>query len=211
MSAQSVAAILRGPSIARMNFHCGPTRVYPHGYDVIAHDLLTGRLRVMEAPVRGETRTTAYYSYHRSDDWAANTFYLPATLNASRLSHRALIVHEATHALQDYHRVPLRVDDAECAAYLAQTLYFRLEGQSFAAYSREARGHADANADALLMMLEAVALRLDTVRGTYEVPARDYETIRGCIQRHPMYMDHFAHRSEFNGFAPEPTDGVATE
>jgi hypothetical protein len=132
--------------VGRLNFRYGPMRVYPDGYRRdIAGCVRDGLIRPttdaatahisgaapagafrMETP-RGEPHP--FFVNPDLFDVRGGTAYLKSTLSANELADlRGTIVHEATHALQDWQRVELDPRTAEGAAYLAGAIFRRLCG-----------------------------------------------------------------------------------
>lgn len=139
---QFVIDILRHDNTNRINFRYGPILVYPEGYkrDVAqlvedghilfditrgAHytvDARPGQPHHMALPMENIEQTSGSQQYHN-----AGMLSVKANLGASwesRVSQgaagfRGTIIHEATHALQDYQRTQTNSQTAEGAAYLA--------------------------------------------------------------------------------------------
>jgi hypothetical protein len=133
--------------IARLNFRYGAMLVYPDGYRRdIAHCVRDGLIRptidpavagITSDPPAGAFRMeTAPGSTHwffvnpRYFDLIGGVPHLKTTMSSNELADlRGTIVHESTHALQDYQRLG-RMDPrtAEGAAYVAGAIFRRLCG-----------------------------------------------------------------------------------
>jgi hypothetical protein len=206
-----------------MNFRCGQTQVTTGAYGMIATMVSTRRIRVSSevvvnshgAPVGG----AAFYAAHDSRGNArADTFYLPRiSLGAGNslpdLTGRALLIHEATHAIQDSQAGQTRADlprvIAETAAYVAQALYYRLCGETFQARSLELRRQRESAGrpmsaasrtagDRLLAAVEPVAERL-LAAGGGAVHDDEYERIKQALFGHPVYAGHAYEPAGFDG------------
>jgi hypothetical protein len=135
--------------VGRLNFRYGATRVWPDGYrGDIAHCVRDGLIRVttdravlgpdpelldtpggaflMDTP-RGQPHPMYFDS--GSCDIVSGTAYVKRTLSVyEQADLRGCVVHEATHALQDWMRVRIDPCTAEGAAYLAGAITRRLWG-----------------------------------------------------------------------------------
>ena len=223
----AVQGVLLGHRLGGMRFRCGPTLVSPGGYRAIAGMVGRREIHVSTEVVRSAQGVpipgSAFYAAHDSAGNArADTFYLAARIDlrigsSASLTGRALLVHEATHALQDYQSgARSRVDGmpraiAETAAYLAQALYYRLNGDSFRDRSLELRERraregvvmsaaAREAGNRLLDALEPVAERLSGSPGG-DVRGDEYDAIKRSILGHPLYAGR--------GYEPAGMDGIS--
>lgn len=125
---QFVIDTLRHNNISRINFSYGPIRVYPAGYSRdVAKLVEDGHIQFNAAPGAhytvdarpGEPHRMAVPAEHVQLDSGGR---LVTKTNLGQLGgarFRGTIVHEATHALQDYQRNQTDARTAEGAAYLA--------------------------------------------------------------------------------------------
>lgn len=144
-----VIETLTDAHIGRLNFRYGATRVWPDGYRLdIAGCVRDGHIRptidpavlggdparraipagsyVMETP-RGNVHP--FFIDPANCDVVGGTAYVKRSLLPGELADlRGTIVHEATHALQDWMRVRLDPRTAEGSAYLAGAITRRLWG-----------------------------------------------------------------------------------
>ena len=151
-----VVQILREPAVRRINFRMGNCRVYPEGFETIARAIETRRISVQEAPHMPDTHDllepgVAIYSYGHDGFYfplspeyfreqgydhmaqsAQDTIerhygagYLTSDTRLS-MSRKALIIHEAVHAIQDFNRVTAVNYLVEGAGYIAQMMYRKL-------------------------------------------------------------------------------------
>ena len=129
---------LRDANISRINFQYGRLRVYPRGYAEIA-DLIDADHIVYAPSLAGNSYdpTTAQGQRHVINVQSSLGRMEAGTLMAVTpftADNRATIVHEATHALQDYQRMsqrggaPILPRQFEGAAYLAGAMAALLWG-----------------------------------------------------------------------------------
>jgi hypothetical protein len=117
-----------GPPAARSGRASGAgtvPEVYGHQWSDIANCVANRRIAlVVDARL---SSSEAEYRY-----WDRNTFVFgPGLLPFRNIHSKALVVHEMTHAQQDWncgraHRTVRRID-IECAAYVAQALYYAVK------------------------------------------------------------------------------------
>ncbi len=107
----------------RLDFYVESFHVDPEGYREIGHKIRQGAIEVAAASRSGgDSRIGAAYTALR------NRLSLPPTLDLSHTSsqsiqQQAMIVHEVTHALMDYHHFQTSGTVQEVTAYIAETLY----------------------------------------------------------------------------------------
>jgi large exoprotein involved in heme utilization and adhesion len=121
-------------ALGKLEFSLDSFRVDYEGYREIGHQIRSGGVTVAEGS-RSEGSTTAAVYTPRRD-----LISVPANLDLSgrtggSISQQAMIVHECTHALMDYHRYQTTGTIQETAAYIAGALYaaakmIRLSGGS---------------------------------------------------------------------------------
>lgn len=194
----------------QLRFQCGLTVVSPGAFRAVASRSMRGTLRVesfVPGP-DGRGSASAYYSWRNTGSGRSEgTFYLRTDWNLAEMGKRALLVHEATHAIQDRLLLPMGRADAECAAYLAQTLYFRAHGERFTEHCRRRRraGYVPpahhAAGDRLLERLEAIADRLRSdAPGIARVTGDEHAGLRRAIAAHPVYRDEADQVVDFDGW-----------
>ena len=131
----------------KLDFTLARVRVDPTGYREIGHKIRQGAIEVREVAPRPGSATRAVYTP------AMNRLSVPAGLDlvtpgSAQIAAQATIVHEATHALLDYHRFTTSVALDEAAAYVAEQIY------AMARHRRQ--GSSDARAQAILSAAQAV-------------------------------------------------------
>lgn len=122
---------LRHPNMLMVNFEYGPTRVYPQGYRSVAKLIQDGHIRFVvtagNSSFEVDTPRGQVHTFNVSDQIAETDARGEIRIRGRVLSAgtRGTIVHEATHALQDYQRLSAKLGNsftprmAEGAAYLA--------------------------------------------------------------------------------------------
>lgn len=163
---QFVIDTLRHNNISRIDFRYGPILVYPAGYSRDVVQLVeAGHIQFDTSPGAHYTVDTRPGEPHRmalpaehveqnSDARNRNAGMLSVKANLGQLGgarFRMTIIHEATHALQDYQRNQTDARTAEGAAYLAGWIasllwgYPRLPSDAVPttghAYARRLAGH----------------------------------------------------------------------
>jgi hypothetical protein len=188
---QFVIETLRDSKIRRINFRYGPIRVYPEGYqrdiaEAVEHEHI-GFLAAAGNPyytaerLRGQQHIMALPAEHielNSNTPNGNAGILSVKANLGQLGGaglRGTIVHEATHALQDYQRNQTDAKTAEGAAYLAGWMASLLWG-----YPRLMLpgGGVPSTAQAYARWL--AGLRLDGRIG-YEIPKSHVDALNGLV------------------------------
>jgi hypothetical protein len=123
---QRSAQILLSGECSRIMFEFGSTTFRAGGYTVIgmsigtapAHPHGRGGRRQMGVRV-ARLRAHVGAEYHA----ATNEMVFPRASYGSSLVEEAAIVHEATHAICDYHRIRVSALEEEAIAYIADAMY----------------------------------------------------------------------------------------
>lgn len=121
---EKIVAILNEPATARINFRYDGVPVYGSGYATIATAIENDHVHVRL--LRGQRaaramRALGVAAYNKTSD----TFFVSGAdfLDTTTTPKKALVVHEMTHALLDYHRSTMSQGKSEAAAYIAQMMY----------------------------------------------------------------------------------------
>lgn len=110
---EAVVSILRNPRLRGVNFSYGPLRVYPQGYAAIANAIENGSIRIEQADGNASFRAnpedgaTEVMSLGSEIAVQGSRGRLVCVRNLATTGH-ATIVHEATHALQDFQQISAR-------------------------------------------------------------------------------------------------------
>ncbi len=186
-----VIAVLGEQRVQRINFRFGPVRISGHDYSTIARGIRHTRL---SCEVNGDNRLMGAGSYvHGTSATSRDVIRLPF-MEAHTPAEKALIVHEATHAIEDYHRATLHFLDSEGAAFLAQTMYGYLATNGGCPFDVP-----DSNAMDIFLTAHGIARRILTTPGGYEVFTRERESLRNAIARVQGYHDRRNQRVHYNG------------
>ena len=189
-------------------------RVYPEGFETIARAMESRQISVVESPVAPDSHdilTSGTAVYNPNHDG----FYFPLspeflrdhTPNPSQhsLDHisrvygegyfeshtqltrqrKAVIIHEAVHALQDYNHLSTVNYVVEGAGYLAQEMYVQLTGGQVPS---ETGIHRTAG---------VIAARL--LRSGYEVTAEEIEQLRTSLATYSEYRGDNDLQTIYNG------------
>ena len=188
---QFVLETLTHRKIERVNFRYGPIRVYPAGYNRDVAKL------VRDGHIQFTTQAGAHYTAdHRPGE--RHTMALPAQDFKHHLAEgtltvrgtpspllRGTVVHEATHALQDYQRNHTDPAMSEGAAYLAGWITNLLWGYpELATAPDRPTGHSCAR---------ELAGRFVHGHVGYVIPDADVQTLNGLV------AIGSPHRYVFNG------------
>jgi len=124
-------------------------------------------------------------------DYGNNTLYLGFT-EATSLTQKALIIHEATHAVYDMVSTKMSVADSESIAYIVQCQYARANHSD---PSQRLMGNTAAK-DKVFELAWAIAGKL--LAG--EKPSlSECNDMRNAVSQHPYYMGKAAADAGFNG------------
>lgn len=116
MSARdSIIATLEEPNNRYINFTCGRARVYGAAYPTIARAIRNNHIHLIE----NDTILFEAMSYNHY----SNRFFLNPNEDFTSMTVRSVVIHEATHAIADFHRQVLSKGESEGAGYIAQMMY----------------------------------------------------------------------------------------
>jgi hypothetical protein len=192
---QRMAELLASGDVARIRFRYGRFTLRPGGYTVIATSLLTRTIhhegerrtrRPMDVRVERMPRHVGALYEARS-----NTIVVPSVDFGQTDADRAALVHEATHAIFDYERVPLTAFEEEACAYIADAMYQRITYQSLPTGSSAIRQEAWRIAQDLVAPHRLMAAWSD------EVSAADMRTLIATIRTSPTYRELAARRADY--------------
>ena len=176
----NVIAILEDPVVRRINFRLPRTQgspevpVYGNGYRVIARGIHNRNIKVSHNILLEQFGAG---NYDEKYDWLR----LPFT-TAITFAEKALVIHEATHALLDYHRQPLRKSISEAAAYIAQAMYLKLKN------AWHELQFTNRPSDFILASAYQIALRILTTPGAYNVTSEELQKLIEDIRQTPIYQ-----------------------
>jgi hypothetical protein len=108
-------------------------------------------------------------------------------------SQKALVIHEATHAIQDMQAAVMNIADSEVIAYITQCQYARVDSQD----GLKRLYSDDAAKDKVFELGWHIATKLQT----NQTPTQeDYNELRAAVCASPMYAKNAADAAGFNGF-----------
>lgn len=194
-----VVETLTSPRIHNLNFQFGTTRVYPSGYQTdIAGCIRNGRIRMgvgtAQAPAGSFATDTPRGQVHplifspRLVEERSGELHLRALSQREEADLRGTIIHECTHALQDWQGVQLEPSLSEGAAYLAGAIARRLWG--FQDLGPVPNPRVSGPAFALWLADRFLAA---PTHDRYLIPAADVATLRSLVGTGS------AHRYTFDG------------
>ncbi len=190
----NVITILEEPVVRKINFRLPRTQgspevpVYGNGYRIIARGIRNRNISI-DYNIRAERAGAGIYDSQKQ--WIK----LPTTNPSQSIPHKALVIHEATHALLDYHRIPLRKSISEAAAYIAQAMYLKLKN----AFDQLQFGN-DPHFMDIMALAYQISDRILTTPGTYYVTSEELQTLREAIRQAPIYREDLV----------VPYDGIAS-
>ena len=189
-----VLETLTHPLVGRLSFRYGAARVYPEGYRThIAGCVRDGLIRpTIDTGVLGTTRSELpaaafvmeprpgevhpmFFHPHSFDTSGTNVF-VKTTLSANELADlRGEVIHEATHALQDWERRQLDPRTAEGAAYLAAAMTRWLWG--FRTFGEIVNERCSGHSYSLVLARRLLAAGT----AAFDVPADDVHILNGLV------------------------------
>lgn len=109
-------------ALGKLDFTFDSFRVDYEGYREIGHKIRQGAIEVAEASASSGSQIAAVYTAQR------DRLSLPANLDLSgrgraSIGQQAMIVHECTHALMDFHYYQTTGAVQEACAYIAESIY----------------------------------------------------------------------------------------
>ncbi len=207
---RSIIELLRGPEVARINFRCRSTTIDGAGYGIVACAIEAGHIHVeVGRPPTGDACYSALASTMDSGrELTPDTLYVADTLDLERLRKRALVVHEATHAIQDYRQRSMTHGEAEVGAYVAFVLYYLVCGIDWADRDVVDPPTTPSSLESIRLgdAAHAAALRIHRDPSRNEVTAAEYELIYNALKNHSVYDGVVAQTCRFDGFGTHVPD-----
>jgi hypothetical protein len=128
-------------------------------------------------------------------DYASNTMYL-GFKTTSELTKKALVVHEAVHAVYDMVKMKMSVADSESIAYIVQCQYARANSASSDPNDR--LFSSDKKKDKVFEIGWRIAGKL-LGKDSSPLTDEDYRAMREAVSEHPYYAAKAAGDAGFNG------------
>src|SRR5262249_23719195 len=126
-------------------------------------------------------------------DYSSNTLYLGFT-STSELTKKALVVHEAVHAVYDLVKMKMSVADSESIAYIVQCQYARANNPN----SQDRLMSQDKKKDKVFEIGWMIAGKL-LGQDKSALTDDDYKSMRDAVSQHPYYAAKAAGDAGFNG------------
>jgi len=184
---QRIISVLEGPATEGINFRYDGVRVYGNGYRTMARAVRNGRIRPAllsgqrEAVLLRQLGGALYRPASNSLVVSGPDFLRPATIHDE-----ALVVHEMTHALTDYHKNPMTTLLSEIVAYTAQMMYVIRREIELDDFLRPVR---DANLSAVFRCAWDVARSVTHTEGGYEIAQRTARDLGQAIPQISVYAN----------------------
>jgi hypothetical protein len=112
-----VISVLDDANVSRIAFRFGPVNVSSTGYAAVKTAVDAGRIGAIHVPALGAAN--ARYEYTPN-----NRFKLGYTALGGSADRKALLLHEATHAIYDLNSTQMKQKESEAGAYIAQCMFF---------------------------------------------------------------------------------------
>lgn len=202
ISKAQVVQILRDPDVLKINFLTKAGRVSGAGFARIATLIDDGRISFATVSTIGEQCLYAPVGDVNSHGAAvlSDTMYVSSLLQPQDMLAKSLIIHEATHAMQDRHGMQMSTVVAEVAAYIAQGFYLAAKGLDTDRVSELTM--LDGVSNSLIQNGFGIAHGLMNEPGGYQVDPAAQQFLADELRAHPDYRAHAARIVQFNGIRP---------
>jgi hypothetical protein len=199
-----IVAELRQSWMRQLVFRCGETVVDYTQYGRVACAIASDRIHVDVS--REDIAGSACYSpYEMGSDEAPfllNTLYLRPHFAFGSIRQVGLVVHEATHAIQDIQGRRMIRREAECAAYTAQSFYCFVRGTTLRAVmdeNRAAGGASTPGGDALIDAADAAAGRMFRDPANAIINHTEMSALRDAVTHIGLYSHNWRSGMHFDG------------
>lgn len=211
---ENVCAVLRSDPVRRITFSYDGWPFSGSDYFHLSRLIERGAVAV-EFNVT-DLQYAAQYSFVRqatpTRTWEADTIYFGPGFSFERITSRALLVHEVTHAIQDGHalfrdypvcqRVTWEAIDVEACAYVAHAMYFFLCGTT---WEHEQNPQTETGR-ALVRAADGIAARLCGGATPLAVEEHEKRRLHVAIGNRPEYRRLRRSRRLFDGLGGEPDE-----
>jgi hypothetical protein len=179
-----IVGLLRSREAQRINFRFDSVRVYGSGYDAVARAIENGRIMIAGMVSRVPGVLLCQYS-HSVGPNHVNRLLIDTGLDFNAAFEAQLVIHEATHALMDYHATPLSLLDSEATAYIAGAFYCVVKNVTFDDVIRSFNSLSPRDRDQEMVdvytLAYGIAQGIATTRGGYTVAARNVADLKQLI------------------------------
>jgi hypothetical protein len=186
-----IVNILRSPECKRINFQIAGIRVYGDGYKTIAKTIENKHIQI----IRSLVLPSSWAVYNRKLNYLA----------VGQSPRPNLIVHECTHALNDWHKRNILAIDDEVSAHIAQMMYMIIKKPALNNFI--AQLHQKQGSDVLAKRCEidknfcskATFMAALVIAGDFlncRKPSIDrLMKLRNSLQRDPTYIKNASNRT----------------
>ena len=188
---ERIASFLESDAVGQIHFRASGTAVYGSGYGIIARAIRNRHIQCQEN-VRFD-RAMACYRHSVGPNQVNVLDVSTDAAPVEGVEACGLIVHECTHALQDYHRRSLTVIDAECAAYIAQAMYWHIATRGVFP------GQAGSQHVGLSVVAWNIAHRILTTPQAYDATPEEIQTLKTQILTIDVYKTRQDDIQAFDG------------
>lgn len=183
----TVANILTGPEIQKINSFT----FYGKHFTPISFGNIKNMIEAGFIKVEHDEKKVGMAEY----DYGTNTMYLGFKAT-TELTKKALVVHEAVHAIYDLVKMKMSVADSEAIAYIVQCQYARANSASSDPGDR--LFSADKKKDKVFEVGWRIAGKL-LGKDSSPLTDDDYREMREAVSQHPFYAAKAAGSAGFNG------------
>jgi hypothetical protein len=120
---QLVLKVLRDPVVGQLSYRIESLTIFATDYERVAKAIEKKQITVKDNP-----------EFVNNAKYQSGPNLLTIAAEGDNLDKRGLIVHEATHAVEDARSMPLTHGDAEMLAYVSQCLYLEKKGSPVTNY-----------------------------------------------------------------------------
>jgi hypothetical protein len=187
---EKIIDILENSITARVHFRCDGVNVWGEGYKIIADKIRSRAILCME-----NTRLPAGVAFYSAEPNKLSVSTEMAN-GMTSATEKALIVHEATHALEDRAARPMNLIDSECPAFIAQCMYLKIAMPN--QFPFQAGPHV--NIFAIAHDIASMMLRPGGNR-TLMATSVELQSLKEAITACPLYHPSKDEIREFDGIA----------
>ena len=199
---EDTIALLRSREVQRINFRFDSIRVYGSGFDAVARAIEHGRIQIAGMVSRVPGALLCQYA-HSVGPNRVNRLLIDTALDFNAAFEAQLVVHEATHALMDYHATPLGLLDSEATAYVAGAFYCVVKNVSLDDVMRSFNSLRPADRDremeTVYMLAYGIAREIATTRGGYAVAAANVASLKQTIAQTRGYRRRATETVDYDG------------
>ncbi len=192
MAEISTTTVLAGAGVAKMKYFSFEGHTFsPLFLAGLAEDIKNKYLHVSKDSTKDGS--SGYDAF-------TNTIYLNFA-GATSVTQKAMIVHEATHAMFDFQGRKMDIATSESLSYIAQCMYARVNSTD---PDPEARLYSeDAARDKVFEVGWRIAGKIianGSSNSVYSIESSDVNDMRAAVSVHPFYASTYTQKTDFNGY-----------